>query len=301
MIKTAISILLAASILSSCSKEPKAPEGKVALQLSGSTHAMVVNRSVSAMPDGYSLGVYIPELDGNINTSTLAINKEYTSDGTSLTCSTPTYLELSKSYDIYSYSPYKSAVSDPEAIEFTHGEDLLWAPKTTISNVSESNCSANLAFMHQTSQVKFNVVVDPKFDSDDDSVPDNTELDASSSIKVTGFAPTATLKLTDGTLTLGSGTSPEIVATSKDTAGKYTLTTGDPVCFFIPSDGTKKDLTIVVTHAGINLTGTISRVWVAGESYTYTVTATKNSTVAILSMSATINDWINKTGDLIVD
>lgn len=292
----AILLIALAALSPGCRKSIKTLPGEsmVKLDLSAFT---VVTKSESPLVEGYRIGAYVPGMDSVISSATVASNRPFEVVEGKLVSTPETYLLLGKSYDIFSYAPYKTDIADPSAITFTHGDDVVTAPKQTIVNVTSDNHSAALSFTHLTSQIKIILEIDPAFDANNDSRPDSIHISRNTRIEVVGFETNALLNLSNGALAPQSGGARTTIAQNSfydENTGKWVLYTSHE-CFFIPAAGSKT-LTVNVLHAGIDLVGEITREWVAGESYIYTVTAKKNSTVAICGLTATLADWVEVNG-----
>lgn len=271
-------------LLLSCSKiniYNKKPESLFELNLKGS--ANIISKADNIMYEGISTGIYVPFKDSSISTAKTSFsNRLYISGVSGSLSGGPVFLTVGKNYDIYGYAPYQQGVVTPESISgFKSGDDVMAANKVTLSNVSETNSSALLSFEHLVSQISFNV------ECEDSGVI----INHTSSIEVSGFYSTAILNLTNRTLIPGGSATP---VTSIGTAGALSI---QPVCFFI-STASIMDLGIKVTIDGVVFNGTISRQFVAGESYRYTVTIPV--TTQELKLSATLTPWVVIDDEIVV-
>lgn len=124
-------------------------------------------------------------------------------------------------YDIMIYSPSRATVTDPAAIEFSHGEDVLWG--TSHVGVASFGAAVPLVMSHLCSQATFEVR-DSK-----------GNLISGASIEVGGFFGSATLDVKTGVLTSGTGTAAKI--TSLNT----------PTCVFPSNAGQPHSLHVFVT------------------------------------------------------
>ena len=134
-----------------------------------------------------------------------------------------------------------------------------------------ATASAALSFTHQMSQISFTLV--PGVGS-----PDLTNA----VLEVGGFAASCTMNLSDGALTPVAASSAVInqVAT--------------PICF-VP--GALTLAVSVKTADGKTYSGALNRTFVAGSSYSYTLTL--NKTEKILGVTGTVVDWVTvPSGDV---
>ncbi|MHC1690032.1 MAG: fimbrillin family protein [Bacteroidales bacterium] len=271
-------------LLLSCSKVNtynNIPEKLLELNLKG--RANVISKSENVMYEGVSMGIYVPYKDSSISTAKTSFsNRLYTSGISGSLSGGPVFLTVGKDYDIYGYAPYQQGVVTPESISgFKSGDDVMFANKVTVSNVSETNSSAILSFEHLGSQISFSV------ECEDPGVI----INQTSSIEVSGFYNTANLNLTNRTLIpIGSATP----ITSNGTAGALSI---QPFCFFITTLSVM-ELDIKVTIDGVEFNGTISKQFVAGESYRYTVTIPV--TTQELKLSATLTPWVVIDDEIVV-
>lgn len=288
--KRLFTIVCAVVSMAACSKETSAPafEGsEVFLELrSEQSHYASESRQ---LPEGTRIGVWGAPY-GQPATATPEENRNLgftaSANGALMPDTSPLRVKEGEGCTLYAYAPYKSTVADPEAILFSHGEDVLGCPESAgIDQVSPDHCSAVLSFVHLTAQIRFVVVVD----GDSGLEP----LGPGSVIRISGFLPEGTLRLSDAVLT-GSGDSSEdtditAVAAQEEPEGDYGLATS-PVCFFTTS-GTPQILTLRVTHGGVTRTGSIVSEFTPGESLTYTV---RIGRVEPLLLTATLTPWIYK-------
>jgi hypothetical protein len=233
----------------------------VPLSLSAKKEDIITKASLSILPPGISTGIYVTAKDAVINTAFFE-NKNYVTQASGILFSTVNVdLTIGKDYDIYSYSPYQSTIGNPLMIEYTHGTDVLWAPKYVLTGVSATNNTATLTFEHRATQISFQVVFA------NDYIAGSKDFTASSSIQVTGFNSSGLLNIVTGIL-VPSG-SPISTLSGAGTTGATTLGIGD-TCI-IASTG-EMILAVQVTHNGKIYNGTIKETFIAGTSYNYTVT-----------------------------
>ncbi|MBP1593192.1 MAG: Fimbrillin-like [Bacteroidetes bacterium] len=276
-------------LLNGCSGDSPVQTSMVALRLSATQTGIVTKGADSALPLGSVTGIYVTAKDAAIAASYFG-NQKYTSGASgALLTDASVSLTIGSSYDIYAYAPYQAGVITPIAVEFPYGTDVLWAPKFTISGVSESNNSALLSFEHRAAQITFKVV----FADDFNEGP--KEFTSSSAISVSGFYNKGLLDITTGMLTPSGVTNITLSAFGKDTAGVITLGT-DTTCF-IPATGIMP-LSVVVSHGGRVYNGVIKETFVSGHSYNYTVTI--SGQLATLGISGVMEQWIPVSDDLIV-
>jgi len=278
-------LILTVVMLSSCTKEQEQPENRVPLLLSGSTTMPVsitrgnnqsATRSGSPtvdLPASTQAGVYALATGTNATTVTTTTQKNtlYTATGSngSFTTATPITLEYRQSYQVCAYAPYQSTVSDPTAVTFNHGTDVLYAPLTNVT-ITGPTATAALQFVHKVSQIQFNLTAGT-------GTPDLTGV----TLSVSGFKSTCTLNLSDGTMTPVSGSGATVTDQNK------------AVCF-IP-DSHPMTLSIAVsTKDGKSYTGTITQTFSASNSYSYTLTVNKSQTE--LGVSLQLVDWITVSG-----
>lgn len=280
--KKNLTLVLCAIALYGCSEQNLSRPDKesVALELSSRSGSLVnkADNTDPVMAAGVTVGVYVPSKGGTPTTAANGFaNVSFTSDASGSLQGSTVSLVVGESYDVYGYSPYVTSVGDPAAVGFNHSDDVLWSTKATIDNASSLNRSAQLAFSHMVSQVSFNVVVDASF-SGSQTITDE------STIKVTGFSPTATLNVQDGVLTpVTPDATTEITATGTADGKLNTV----PTCFFVPQSGSMT-LNIQVKHDNITMNTTTTKTFVAGESYSYNVKIVD----ADLGITATLTDWV---------
>lgn len=281
--KTYIPILLVL-LFSSCTKinvEKQNQDNGIELSLTGS--ADIISKAENIMPENLSIGIYVQPKDSSVSSSVAMFsNRLYISGTAGSLFGGPVFLTIGKDYDICGYAPYQGGVTTPDSIAgFKNGDDVMVASNASIMNVSETNNSAALSFEHIVSQISFNV------ECEDTSIV----FDQTSSIEVFGFYSSAVLNLTNTTL------SPNGSAPSMKTSGSKGALSIQPFCFFI-----KKleymDIPIRVTIKGITYNGSISRVFVAGESYRYTVTIP--TATHTLKLTSTLSQWVQVDGEVVV-
>ncbi|MBP1631143.1 MAG: Fimbrillin-like [Bacteroidetes bacterium] len=284
MIKTTYIPVLLILLFSCCTKisiEKQKTNNQIELGLSGS--AKIISKADNIIPEGLSIGIYVQPKDSSVSFSkTMFSNRLYISETSGSLSGGPIFLNIGKDYDIYGYSPYQGGVTTPDSIAgFKNGDDVMIATNASIINVSETNNSAVLPFEHIVSQISFNV------ECEDTTVV----IDQTSSIEVIGFYSSAVLNLTNTTL------SPKGSAPSIKTNGSEGVLAIQPFCFFIKKSE-YMDIPIKVTIKGITYNGSISRVFVAGESYKYTVTIP--TTTHTLKLTSTLSQWVQVDGEVVV-
>jgi len=271
-------------LLLSCSKintYNKKQENIFELNLKG--RANIISKADNVMYEGISTGIYVPFKDSSITTTKTSFsNRLYISGVSGSLLGGPVFLTVGKNYDIYGYAPYQQGAVTPESISgFKSGDDVMAANKVTILNVSETNNSALLSFEHLVSQISFDVVCEDS----------GVVINQTSSIEVSGFYSTAILNLTNRSLIPGGSASPIV---SSGATGTLSI---EPLCFFIDPVSIM-ELGIKVTIDGVTFNGTISRQFVAGESYRYTVTIP--ATTQELKFSATLTPWVVIDDEIVV-
>lgn len=284
LLKSLLFLTLFLLSIASCTKarlEKKETVSNFELSLRGS--AAIITKAEDLLPKGTAVGIYVPFRDSLLESAKSQYsNRLYTSDSSGVLSGGPVMLTIEKDYDIYGYAPYQKGVLSPESITgFKNGDDVLLAKKATIINVSQTNFSADLSFVHIVSQISFNVVCE-----DPDLLIDNTSL-----IEITGFYQSAELNIKNATLS-PSGLAPSTIVNGAN--GKLVV---NPSCFFTNNAGTM-NLSIKVTIGGEVYNGIISKLFVAGESYKYTVTIPLSKQE--IKFTATLAPWVQREGDVIV-
>ena len=277
---------IAVLLLTGCSHDPSGelpstPE-TVSLLLSGTQSALETRTSLPELPQGSTTGIYVPEKEKDISTAYFN-NACYTAGESGiLQASSSTVIDLTvgMSYDIYAYGPFRTIVTDPAAIAFTHGNDVIYAPKSTVTGVTADNRTAILNFEHRAAQIDFSVIF-----ADDYNLTDK-QITSASTIEVAGFYPVATLDLITGNLTPTGAATASLSSSGIGAPGAMELAI-PPTCFIPGTD--QMSLVVKVTHQGKEFNGTITETFVAGMSYRYTVTV--NGTVAPLAITGTLRDW----------
>jgi len=269
-----------ALVFASCSQDQETPKastkGDVALSLKGSASDMVVTRASTVdLPASTQVGVYVLETSptGTTLTSTAFKNGLYTAVGSggAFTSTTPFYLNSSNTYSALAYAPYQSSISDPAVVSFAHGTDVLYASSQNVSITGTSPSFAAttaLTFVHQMSQIQFTLVAGT-----------GSPVLTGASLSVTGFDQSCTMNLNDGTITSVLGSGAAVTNLSK------------AVCF-VP--GALNLNVSVTTTDGRVYNGTLSQTFLAGNSYSYTITLNKNDTK--LGITGTVVDWIPVNG-----
>jgi hypothetical protein len=209
--------------------------------------------------------------DATTISTTALKNTLYTATGSagSFTSDSPIQLDYRQSYQICAYAPYQSVVSDPTAVVFSHGTDILYASPIN-ATITGSTATVVLPFVHKVSQIQFHLV-------SGSGSPDMT----GATMKVSGFKSSCTLNLTDGSLTPVSGSGVTITDQNKS------------VCF-IPDSQPMTLSATVTTRDGKSYSGTITRSFMASNSYSYTLTV--NSDHSELAVNSQIIDWIAVSG-----
>lgn len=270
---------LLAVFLTGCASDP-ATEKKIPLMLSA-TYSGVSAKSAFTLPSDLSTGIYVTPKDSALTSSCFS-NHEYTSDNSgSLSSAQNIYLLVGYNYDIYAYAPFLTNVSDPRAVVFNHGTDVLWAPKYTLMNVTATNNSAALNFTHRAAQISFNVVFA------DDFTSGSKVFTSSSTIQVNGFYSQGILNVTTGELTPSGSTSASLSANGSGSVASSSLDI-DASCFF-PAQGTMS-LKVKVVHEGLEYNGSITDSFFSENAYNYTITINNHSPV--LGIRGTLTDWI---------
>jgi hypothetical protein len=287
MLKGSIYIALIILFAGCSSDNPVSPVSgdTVPLKLSVKQAGIASGQADPLLPAGISTGIYVTAKDANIAASFFG-NQNYISQASGvLATSASVNLTVGSSYDIYSYAPYQAGNIDPKAVEVSHGTDVLWAPKVTISNVAPNNCSAALSFEHRVAQISFRVAFA------DDYEGTRTFINTSA-ITVTGFYDKGFLDITTGALS-PSGTVNSVLSASGTATGITTLEISK--CCFIPASGMK--LMVSIKHDGIVYNGVIEDSFVSGNLYCYTVTLKQ---VSAMEIKGTVTDWKNVSGDISV-
>jgi hypothetical protein len=285
------SIFLVVLLFAACTTntEEDISTGTVPLSLSAkwSANISMETKSSTELPANDSIGVYVSQKDTTIDASYFA-NQLYVADGVgNLNAKENVSLTIGRSYDIYAYAPYQTLVTDPTSVVFNHGEDVLWAPKNTITNVSATNSSAFLTFSHRGAQIAFKVVFAC------DYTIGSTDFTSDSKITVSGFYDTGTLNIETGVLTPGTLKTKVMSGVATGTTGSMTLSI-DPTCFFPATSA--MDLVVTVTHEGKNYNATISHVFATGSYTLYTVTLKGGGRT--LDVTSTIVDWTPVAGQI---
>ncbi|MBP1593191.1 MAG: Fimbrillin-like [Bacteroidetes bacterium] len=270
-----------AAVMVSCSNEQdpsnQTSAKQVALSLSGSTEAMITTKASTVdLPAATQVGVYALETAPSTITmlTTPFKNVLYSATGASgaFTSTSPIYLLSTKQYSACAYAPQVSTVSDVTAVPFVHGTDVLYAPTKTVTITpgSPAIAAVDLTFSHKMSQIKFSLVAGT-------GTPDLT----GAVLSVTGFNESCTMNITDGSVTPVKGVGASITDIDKAT------------CFVPNSSDMLLDVKVTTTD-NRSYTGTISRVFGAGSSYSFTITLNKNDTK--LGITGHVIDWVSVNG-----
>jgi len=288
MNKTILLSAVGLMLLASCSsdvldnKVNNVPENQVALALSGRTTTLMT-RSTSTLPEDLKIGVYSYLKDSAITAAPYQ-NRPYTSqtDGT-LTSPDTILLKIKSDYQFSAYAPYLSNVLSSSELTFPIATDVLWSPAQTLLNVSQNNKSVALAFGHRAAQITFTVGFDDTF------VGDKTFTDASQ-LTVTGFYPTGRLNITSGAL-IPEGTQTFSLNGVLTGTGSTASLSIPATCF--ASSLVEMPLNITIKHLGKTYHGSLSKVFVSGTSYVYTIlVGTLNLP---LGLTGTLQDWVSQS------
>jgi hypothetical protein len=255
----------------------------VPLKLSATQAGLAAEQAVPLLSAGISTGIYVTAKDANIAASCFGNQKYISQASGNLSTDANVNLTLGSSYDIYAYAPYQGGNIDPKAVEVSHGTDVLWAPKYTLSNVAADHYSAALSFDHRVAQVSFKVIFADDYDGSRNFI--NTSL-----IAVTGFYGKGFLDITTGVLT-PSGTADTSLSASGTSAGSVSLVIAG-TCF-IPASGMK--LKVSVKHDGVVYNGVIEDSFVSGNQYRYTVTLKQ---VSAMEIKGLVTDWKYESGSI---
>lgn len=278
---TVIYIIL---ILTGCSRiaiEKQVSDNLYKLNLHGSTR--IITKADSLMGEGISIGIYVPFKDSSLlSTKANFCNVLYTSGNSGTLSGGPVFLTVGRSYDIYGYVPYQQGMQYPDSIGgFKSGDDVMVTTKSTISDVSNTNSSAILTFEHLVSQLSLKIVFEDK----------SIVIDSTSSFEISGFYNSAILNLTNSTLFPADATSSVM---AKGTDGSLSI---QPFCFFIDKES-NMTLNLSIIAEGVNYYGEISRLFVAGESYRYTVTVPVST--QDLKLSSTLITWVQIDNEILI-
>jgi hypothetical protein len=254
--KLAKVLIALAIVFSSCSNDqtPVSSNHEVALLLSGK-ETTVVTAATKGIADLTRVGVYALQTGENaVSLETTPFkNVLYTATGTdgSFVSESPIILESKKTYCVCGYAPFQESTPvDASVISFVHGIDVLYAPSTPVA-ISGAVASASLSLEHKMSQIRFVLVPG-----------EGSPVLTSATFSATGFNESCLLNLNNGTITPVFG---------KGASVNHT----DQFICFIP-DSSSMNLDVKITTADNKVyRGTISRVFKASESYTYTLTVSK--------------------------
>jgi hypothetical protein len=280
-------LFITAMVAVSCSKEKTTINEKPYLALKGKSLNVVPTKADKPLETGINLGVYVVNVTAGstdsltnttINNRPLSVLSEGVISGEAI------YLEEGKDYDVYAYSPRVAAVSDPKAIPFAHGTDVLYTDvNKTLRGVSKGRNTVNMVFAHKMSQIKFFLL------DDRDQATKDTYPFSDATFEVFGFYKDVLLNLETGKITRGAIDN-NIKITKQNT----------PVCF-APSTSLM-NLSLKVTIPGAtsgeqSFTGEISNTFLAGNSYSYNI---KVSTTR-LEITGVVTDWISvDPGEVVV-
>ncbi len=269
-----------ATTFASCSQDQDAPsvsgkKGDALLNITGNASNMVTKATGVEMAAGTNVGVYVYETGLFDVTSTPFQNYQYAATGANgkFNATTAIYLSHAKSYSALAYAPFQSTVANPKIVSFDHGTDVMYAATVPVS-ISGTDpaftASAQLLFKHLMSQLKFSLI-------SGNGTPDLT----GATLRVTGFNQSATLNLADGTFAPVKGDGAAITDIDK------------AVCFAADNADMALHLT-VTTSDGKVYSGTLTKTFASGTSYSYKITVNNNDTK--LDITGTVIDWIPVDG-----
>ena len=283
-----------AAMFASCSNDQDSPssveaKGDTELKIGGSSDQLVVTKANVNLTKDTKIGVYAYIKTG-ANATTLTTtpfkNAEYVAVGTdnTFTSLAPINLYHANTYNAIAYAPRVSAVTDPAAVEFTHGSDVLYAAEqnVTISALGTTpetyKASTDFIFKHMLSQIKFTLVEGTGYVA--------TDL-VGATYKVTGLYGKCTMNLNTGVIT------PTPVKVD-DATTSATITEKDKAMCFIPSSS---DMTLEIEVTLANATvckGTLVKTFTPGSSYSYNLKVNKND--AKLEVTGQVVDWVPVSG-----
>jgi hypothetical protein len=255
-------------------QNPEPSDGKATLSISGNAGDITITKASIDLPASTDVGVYV--LQTGMSPATMANtpfkNVLYTATGTggAFTSNSPIVLENVKTYNVCAYTPrLQSTPPDASSVSFQHGTDVLYTSSTAIT-ITGTVASATLSFEHKMAQIKF--VLASGVGS-----PNIT----GATLNVTGFNESGAINLTDGSISavMGKGA----IITDVDKA----------ICF-VPNVASMTLAITVNTTDNRAFTGSISRVFNAANSYTYTITLNKNNTQ--LNVTGEVVNWIPVDG-----
>lgn len=235
------------------------------------------------LSEGTEIGLYaIDRANGTFNTGDSRRNAYYCvadKKGT-ITSLDPAILEEDHSYDIYAYAPIHfiglEETTDDVVFSVSHGEDILYAPVTSLFRVSGKNCTVGLQFTHRMAQVQFTLIPANEL---------NEKYLKGATFEIGGFYENAVLSLKNGTLTVDTGNNVVI-------RNRPDLSQTESVCV-IPDSG-MQTLTITLTT---DLKGSQSKTFdfrfEPGKSYQFTI---KYTITLDLEITNSIAPWQDLDG-----
>lgn len=283
------------SVFSSCSNDEvegvnnQQPKQLTLKSQSITTRSTSQTLQATQIASGVKVGAYVTSTGTTTATST-GSNVELTADGSGNFTGGSMIWPTSGNIDIYAYAPYNSSASLSEALSFSVSadqssednylaSDLLYASATNQTETTDGTVA--LTFAHKLTKLNINIT------------NNNTEIDLTdATVTVQNTLPTTALTLTDGTLAAASGDATDIkAATFATDATEFkaaavivpqTIASGTTLVKIEPATGNP-----LIVKLGSEVA------FVAGKSYTYTVTinaATVVETTLTLT-SAQVTDW----------
>jgi hypothetical protein len=249
--------------LTSCTKETLTTTSEL-VPLSFNTNSSLTTKADPGLTSN-TVGVYVLQTDAS-PASTLYTapyqNVKYSVDASGVFSTTGSVLVSNiNAYSAISYAPYKS-VSDPAAVPFSYGEDVLYASPTTVS-VGQTTASATLGYVHKMSRITFNLV-------SGSNGPDLTNA----KLSVSGFYSSCTMNLADGSLIpiMGDG----VIITDAGTPK-----------FIVPGTMTLSIKVAVGTYA---YTTSVIFKALSSNDYAYSITVNNNATTP-LEVNCNVIPW----------
>ncbi|MBP1631144.1 MAG: Fimbrillin-like [Bacteroidetes bacterium] len=278
MKKLIFTLLITAIFAVSCSKITPVVNDKPYLAMEGKSMNIVPTKADIPLETGVKLGVYVVNVTSGSTDSlenTTISNKPLSVSSGGAISGDAIYLEEGKDYDVYAYSPRVADVSDPTAIPFTHGTDVLYTDvNKTLRGVSKGRNTVSMIFTHKMSQIKF-FLLDDRDQATKDAYPFSE-----ATFEVMGFYKDITLNLETGKITRGAVDN-SIKITKQDT----------PVCFAPLTSLMTLSLNVTIPGAisgKQSFSGEISNTFLAGNSYSYNI---KVSTTR-LEITGFVTDWV---------
>ena len=261
-----------------------------------------VNLQKTQLAEGVKVGVFVRDADGFISGGN---NAQLTASGTGSFTGSPIYFpEDGAPVSVLAYAPYQSGWSDQADVAATFtvaanqstddgylASDLLHGVPTGTNSFTKETPEITLNFQHKLSKLTV------KFKTSED-----TDVDLKgATINIVNTLPSATLKVSDGTLGTATGTATAIKAVTFASDATEFLASA----VIVPQKVAAGSFIQVVLTNGKMLNARLNAeaTFASGKAYVYTVNISGQGAEAKaeIELSSTVTDWVEDATELTGD